>query len=274
MKTHLFKSSLVIGLIILALSGCNQNPSAKQSKGKTAASFDTVAFRSRIAELIKKSPKGMATFAFLKETGASYINGLTLPLANADKFETKQEMSLAIGAYASDMNYSSICERLDLAAQGAEVVSKLMAKLGILNNMPITKKNLEELPKYADNKDSVVAFARRASTFYHQEQSSNSPEIYPLIFIGGNIEIFYLLTQLSLFSSTKPAMLECLSRQGDLAKTMLGLLELLSTDETIKPYYEKMKPIVAYFNDHPGFTEKELKGIAPLIDVIRNEILQ
>lgn len=274
MKTQLLKSSLLVSLILLVLSGCNQNPSNKQTKGKNAASFDTVAFRSKIAELIRQSPKGIATFAFLKETGASYITGLTLPLAGADKYETKQEMSMATGAYTADMNYASICQRLDLAAQAAEVIKKLVGKLGIQNNMPMTMKNLEAIPQYADNKDSVEAIVVRATTIYHQEQSRNSPDIYPLVFVGGNIEVFYLLTQLTLFSSTKPALLECLYKQGELAKTLLGLLEILSADETIKPYYEKMKPIVAYFNDYPGFTEKELKGIAPLIEVIRNDMLQ
>ncbi len=274
MKAQLFKSSLLISLIVLVLSACNQNPSNKQTKGQAAAAFDTVAFRNKIAELIRQSPKGIATFTVFKEIGVSYINGLPLPLSNAEKYETRQEMSMALGAFTADMSYSVISQHPDRAAQGGEVVTRLMGKLGIQKNMPKTMEYFESLAKYADNKDSVAAYVDLAMKVYHQEQSANSPEIYPLIFIGGNVEIFYLLTQLTLYSGTKPALIECLSKQGDLAKTMLNLLELLSTDEVVKPYYEKMKPIVTYFNEHPGFTEKELKEIAPMIEAIRNDMLQ
>jgi hypothetical protein len=273
MIRNLLKSSLIVSLIIIVLTGCHQNPSSSQGKGIVAGSIDSLAFRNKMVELIQKSPKGIKTYELLKEIGASYINGLTLPLSNADKYETKQEMALAVGAYGADINYSSISQHPDLAIQGGQVITNLVGKLGIQNNMPNTLKNLDSLRKYADNKDSVAAYAMYATTSYHQVQSANSPEIYPLIFIGANIETFYLLTQLTLFSSTNPAMLECISKQGDLAKTVLDLLEILSADETIKPYYEKMKPIVAFFNDHPSFTLQDLKAVAPLIDAIRSDML-
>jgi hypothetical protein len=274
MKTQLFKSLLLIGLIVLVLSGCNQNPSNKQTKGQEVASFDTVAFRNRIADLIRQSPKGIATYDVFKKIGVSYINGLPLSISNADKFETKQEMAMAIGAYTADMNYSVISMHPDRAAQGGEVVTRLMSELGIQKNMPKTSEYFERLAKNADNQDSVAAFVEMAMKVYHQEQNANSPEIYPLIFVGGNVEILYLLTQLTLYSGTKPELIECLSKQDDLAKTMLSLLEVLSTDEAVKPYVEKMKPIVAYFDEHPDFTEKELKEIAPMIETIRNDMFQ
>jgi hypothetical protein len=51
------------------------------------------------------------------------------------------------------------------------------------------------------------------------------------------------------------------------------LLELMSGDENVKPYYEQFKPVVAIFENNQKITEKELSEIATSMENFRRNII-
>jgi hypothetical protein len=69
-------------------------------------------------------------------------------------------------------------------------------------------------------------------------------------------------------------MLEVMSRQTERVNLIFTLLELMSGDENIKPYYEQFKPVVTIFQENPKITEKELAQIGPIVESMRKNILK
>ncbi len=272
MKINLLKKSLSIMLMIALISGCNQAPTKNQSEEKTVDTVDVKAFKNQINSIIQKAPKGIKVVDFLNDVGASYIFDLTLPMADVDKYETQTRISLSIGAYAMDMFYANTYNRVDVAKQLSEIVKLQTGKLGIQSSSA-NKQYLNRISQMEDNSDSLTYYLDKVWNNYHQEfAQSDMPDAYALIFIGGNVEALYLLSQLTLYAKDNQKMLDYFSQQGDLAHSMLNLLEILSADESVKPYFEKMKPIADYFAAHQNFTTKELDELAPMIESIRNEM--
>ena len=272
MKINLLKKSLSIMLLIALISGCNQAPTKNQSEEKTVETVDVKAFKNQINTIIQNAPKGIKVVDFLNEVGASYIYDLTLPMADADKYETKTRISLSIGAYAMDMFYANTYNRSDVAIQLSEIVKLQTGKLGIQTSSA-SKQYLNRISQMENNSDSLTYYLDKVWNNYHQEfAKSDMPDTYALIFVGGNVEALYLLSQLTLYARDNQKMLDYFSQQGAIANSMLKLLEILSADEAVKPYYLKMKPIADYFATHQNFTVKELDELAPMIESVRNEM--
>jgi hypothetical protein len=69
-------------------------------------------------------------------------------------------------------------------------------------------------------------------------------------------------------------MLAYLSERRDLARSIFRLTEILASDQSIQPYYDKAARISGYFESHPDFGDKELSEITLLIQNIRSEIFR
>jgi len=272
MKINLLKKSLSIMLMIALISGCNQAPTSNQSEEKTVETFDEHAFKDDINTIIQNSPKGIDVVDFLNDVGASYIFDLTLPLTEVDKYETSTRISLSIGAYAMDMIYANTYNRGDVAIQLSDLLKLQAGKLG-LESSPENKVYFERIKQNENNSDSLSFYMDKIWNNFHQQGAeSDMPDTYALIFVGGNVEALYLLSQLTVYAKDNQKMLDYFAQQGELAHGMLQLLEILSEDEAVKPYYDQMQPIAGYFAAHQSFTVKELNELAPMIESIRNDM--
>jgi hypothetical protein len=272
MKINLFKKALSIMLLIAIISGCNQTTTKNQSEEKTVENIDVKAFKNQINTIIQNTPKGVNMVDFINEVGASYIYDLTLPMDDVDKYETKTRISLSVGAYAMDMFYANTYNRVDVGIQLSEILKLQTGKLGIQSSSA-NKQYMNRISQMEKNSDSLNYYLDKVWNNYDQEFAKiDMPETYALIIIGGNIEAMYLLSQLTLYAKDNRKMLDYFSQQVVTAKNMLKLLEILSVDESIKPYMIKMKPIADYFATHQNFTIKQLDELAPMIESIRNEM--
>ena len=79
---------------------------------------------------------------------------------------------------------------------------------------------------------------------------------------------------ITLLAKNKTKLLEVMNRQNERVNLVFTLLELMSGDDEIKPYYEQFKPVVAVFENNPKITEKELAQISPLMETVRKNILK
>jgi hypothetical protein len=84
----------------------------------------------------------------------------------------------------------------------------------------------------------------------------------------------YILSQSTLLAKNKTKMLDVMSKQTERVKLVFTLLELMSGDENIKPYYEQFKPVVTIFEKNQKITEKELAEIGPIMEKVRKNILK
>jgi hypothetical protein len=284
MKLNFTKNTLILSATVLLFSGCGQSSKVQDKKGTTSDGkeaivevevFDAMKIKDQIVEVINTSPKATEIADFINKAGASYILDLTVPVDDVEKFMTKTQMGLGLGMYSFDLFYAKVFNRSDMVLKTSELEEQLLEKLGLDNEFTSSANYRKRLQDNAENKDSVDALVNEMMNFAHQRFStSDQPDTYALAFIGANTEALYILSQITMFAQNNKPMIEFLGKQDERAKSVFSLLEMMSGDENVKPYYEKMKSIVAYFEEHPEFTEKELAEISPMIESFRNEIFK
>lgn len=284
MKNLFTKHVLLVGIALILVSGCNFSTKTKEKKGTTSTGktasvevqvFDAVKIKDQIVETIRKMPNEKEIATLLNEAGASYIFDLTVPAKQSEKMMTKSDQSFGLGLYSFDLLYASVYKRGDVAAEISQVSAKLIDNLG-LNNALISSKNyLARIKANAGNKDSLDYLVSQEMNYYHQQMSTgDQPDVYALSVIGSNVEALYVLSQVTLLAKNNAKMLDVMSRQTERVNLLFSLLELMSGDENIKPYYEQFKPVVAIFAANQKITDKELAQIGPLMETVRKSILK
>jgi len=281
MENQLLKKLLTFSLIALMLAGCN-NP-GKQNKGTTADGkqasvevevFDPVKIRDQIIEIIQKTPKGVEVVDLLNQSGASFILDLTIPFDASEKMLTNTAKALGFGMYGFDLKYASVYNRGDIASRIKDIENKLIGELGLNEMMDVGKKYGEQIEKNKSSKDSLNALTNQLVNDYHQQMAkSDHPGTYALVTIGVNVEALYVLSQIALFSEDNTQFLQLMSNQHERVKSLSQLLEIMSGDETVKPYFESMRPVIEFFEKNSTIGNKELKAIAPEIEKVRNSMI-
>ncbi|MGD9557143.1 MAG: hypothetical protein AB7V25_09020 [Mangrovibacterium sp.] len=273
--TRRFKAFILLMLAGIALTNCGQRKPAGVAQDVTVA--DTVnfdVFKDEINRIIANSPRELEIINFVNEMGSSYIFDLTLPLTEAEKFETQNEIALAWGAYTADLVYANTYNRYDIVPYVSDILNQLSQRLGVQDQFPKTVRLLERMSANENKSDSLSYYLNQVLTTSRQElESGEIPEVYALFSIGAGVESLYLLSQLTSYAKENQKMLAYLSERRDLGKSIFRLTEILASDETVKPYYEKIDRLNKYFESHPDFGEKELSEITFLIMEVRSQIL-
>lgn len=283
MKYQLKKVLLLFGIGIIVIAGCNNPNKTKENKGTTSGgqdayveveTFDAVKIKDQIVETIRKMPDEKEIAILLNEAGASYIFDLTVPPENVGKLMTKADQSYGLGLYSFDLLYASVYNRGDAAARLSDVNTQLIDELGLRNELISSKDYLGRIKENADNKDSLDFLVTQDLNHFHQQMSEgNQPDVYALSVIGSNVEALYILSQSTLLANNNSKMLTIMNQQNERVNLVFTLLELMSGDEDIKPYYEQFKPVVDIFEENQKITENELSEIATLMEAFRDNIL-
>lgn len=284
MRLLRLKSVLSIAVAaLLILAACNNASKTKVKKGETTDGksayvdtevFDIVKVKDQIVEIIQNSPSVEELAQLLNQAGASYIFDLTVPFENAEKFMTTTQQSLGLGVYAFDYQYASVYNRADIVSQITQIEGKLIDNLGLTAEIKSSESYMQRMRDNADNKDSINSLVTQAINFSHQQiASSDQPDVYALAFIAANVEALYVLSQLTLMATDNTELLKLIANQKERAKSVFSLLEIMSADESVAPYYEKMVPIMQYFEEARRLGQKELEEVSPMIEKLRNSML-
>lgn len=283
MKNLLTTPVLAFGLALVVLAGCNSPTKTKEKKGTTSSGqeayvevdvFDAVKIKDQIVETINKMPSEKEIATLLNEAGASYIFDLTVTPDQAEKLMTKSEQSFGLGLYSFDLLYASVYNRGDVAAEITGVSEQLIDELGLRDELVSSKNHMERIRENAGNKDSLDYLVSEDLNHFHQQMSAgNQPGVYALSVIGSNVEALYVLSQTTLLANNKSKLLEIMSTQTERVNLVFTLLELMSEDESIQPYYEQFKPVVTIFEENTEITETELTEIGSLMEDFRKNIL-
>lgn len=283
MKNLFTKHVLPFGIALILVAGCNSSTKTKVEKGTTSSGqeasvevevFDAVKIKDQIVETIRKMPSEKEIATLLNEAGASYIFDLTVPAEQAEKMMTKSDQSFGLGLYSFDLLYSSVYNRGDIAAEISSVSEQIIDKLGLRDELISTVDYTGRLKANAGNKDSLDYIVSENMNYFHQQMSTgDQPGVYALSVIGSNVEALYILSQTTLLAKNNTKMLEIMNKQNERVNLVFTLLELMSADDDIKPYYEQFKPVVKIFEENQKITEKELAEIGPLMETVRKNIL-
>ncbi len=283
MKNLFLIKILLLGIVLTVVTGCNTNTKTKEKKGTTSEgkeayveveTFDAVAIKDQIVETIRKMPSEKEIAVLLNDAGASYIMDLTVAPEESEKLMTEMEQSFGLGLYSFDLLYASVYNRGDAAAQISDVSEQLIDDLGLRDELITSKNYLGRIKENRDNEDSLDYLVTQDMNHYHQQmRESDQPDVYALSVIGSNVEGLYILSQSTLMAANNSRMLDIMSKQTERVKLVFTLLELMSGDENIRPFYEKFKPVVSIFEQDDEITEEELSDIASSMEAFREEIL-
>jgi hypothetical protein len=283
MKNLFTKHVLPLSLALILVGGCNTSTKTKENKGTTSSgqeayveveTFDAVKIKDQIVETISKMPSEKEVVTLLNEAGASYILDLTVPTEDSEKLLTKYDQSFGLGLYSFDLLYASVYNRGDIAAGITDVSEQLIDDLGLRDELISTENYMKRIKANPDNKDSLDYLVSENMNYFHQQMSlGDQPDVYALSVIGSNVESLYVLSQTTLLAQNNEKMLYVMNQQHERVQLLFSLLELMSGDEDIKPYYEEFKPVVTIFEENPNITEQELAQIGPLMEKFRKSIL-
>lgn len=284
MKNLFTKHFLLFGIALILVSACNFSSKTREKKGTTSSGqeayvevevFDAVKVKDQIVETIQRMPSEKEVVTMLNNAGASYIFDLTVPPQQAEKLLTKADQSFGLGLYSFDLLYASVYNRGDAVAEITDVSEQLIDNLGLREELITSKNYLGRIKQNAGNKDSLDYLVTQDMNHFHQQMSEgDQPDVYALSVIGSNVEALYVLSQTTLLATNNAQMLQIMSAQTERVKLVFTLLEIMSGDENIKPYYEQFKPVVTIFEENTKITEKELAEIGPLMEAVRKNILK
>ena len=279
MKKKLFGNIITLALITLMVAGWNNaNGQAKVTKSPTGKAPVEVnaqdKLKEQVMEIVKNSPKGFQLVEMLNKAGAPYMIDITLPVERAEKMLTITSKSLAAGFYGVDTKYASLYNRGDVEMKINQVLLGFFVDLGISGDVTVVNKLIKRIADNKSNKDSVEVLTSKAFTEFHKEMVNGSHyKVYGMIIMSANVEALYILTQVSLYAKDNSKFLELMSSQKERVRSVSKLLEALSGDVTIKPYYERIKPILKFFEENNKIGNAELKKIAPEIEKLRNSMI-
>jgi hypothetical protein len=284
MKNQFKNYVLSFGIAFILVAGCNSGDKTKEKKfttstGKEASveveAFDAVKVKDQIVETIRKMPSEKEIATLLNEAGASYIFDLTVPPEQVEKLLTKSDQSFGLGLYSFDLLYASVYNRGDKAAEISKVSEKIIDNLGLSDQLISSKNDLGRIKANSNNKDSLDFLVTQDINHYHQQMSKGEqPDVYALSVIGSNVEGLYILSQVTLLARNNAKLFDVMNKQTERVKLVFTLLEMMSGDENIKPYYEQFKPVATIFEKNQKITEKELTQIGPLMETFRKNILK
>ncbi len=283
MKNLFTKNLLFIGLLLIALAGCNNSSKTKVKKGTTSSgqeasveveTFDAVKVKDQIVETIRQIPSEKEVVTMLNDAKASYIFDLTVPAEEAENMLTKYDQSFGLGLYSFDLLYASVYNRGDIVVQVSDVSEQIIDKLGLREELISSQNYMERMKDNADNKDSLDYLVIENMNHYHQQMTvGDQPDVYALSVIGSNVETLYVLSQTTLLAQNNEDLLYVMNQQKERVKLVFTLLEIMSEDEDIKPFYEQFKPVVQIFEENEKITEDHLAEIGPLMEKVRSNIL-
>lgn len=282
MKRHFSLYIIAIILVAMIISGCNR--AGKQTKGFTSKGkeatvkvevFDTVKVESQIVEIIQTAPKAAEIVELLNEAGASYIYDLTVPSNDVEKMMTSTQKALGVGMLSFDIKYASVYKRGDVVVKTRYNLNQLEAELGLQGDLLFAEKYQQRIEKNKSNTDSINFLTTQLANDFHQYmQKGAHADIYALASIGANIEALYVLSQMTLLAKNNDKLLVLMNNQNQRVKLLTSLLEIMSGNENVKPYYDRIQPLLQFFEERDTISNADLKNITPLIEKARNSMIQ
>lgn len=281
MKRHFFTQIITVVIVSVVLCGCNR-PGKKsgetttgEQKSEQVKVFDDEKIKTQLIEIIRESPKPVQIMNVMNEAGASYISDLTLQQDEYEKLMTSTQKALGIGLLAVDGKYAAVYNRPDDFLQVRDNANQFVAALGLGEVAAEAKKFEQRLEQNKSNADSLNYLVTKIFENFHQHmQEDKNADVYAFSFIGANMEALYILSQMTLLAENKEELLGIMNNQHELVEGVASLLEAMSDREKVKPYYDKIQPVITFFEEKETLTTDDLSEVTPLIEEARNSMIR
>lgn len=262
---------LVAGLIGF-ISACSTSDKKETSKLEDKPTANDIAKK----EFKYPIPTSFQVTALLQDADASFVLGITNPVENVDKYETRKSKALNLGVYGADLSYASTYNQQDETMKFLSVSKTLLEglELSTVFNADMAK----SIEANIDNKDSLITIVTQSFyDTYSELNKSDQSKLSLLVVCGSWIEALYITSQLAVSSNYDPRLMEVVAKQKLSAQKLAELCEVYGEeDEDIK----SVLPLLRFMNivyegviDGAGITEGQLGDILENVTLTRNRIV-
>ncbi len=221
-------------------------------------------------------PTSFQVTQLLQDADASFVLGITNPVANADKYETRKDKALNLGIYGADLSYASTYNKQEESMQFLNATKKLLEGLELSSVFNESMAN--SLEANIDNKDSLISIVTQSFYDTYAELNKSGESKLSLLVVSGSwIEALYITCQIAVSSNYDKRIMDVVAKQKLSAKKLGELCEQYGEeDEDIK----SILPLIRFMNlvydgviDEVGITEGQLGDILENVSMTRNRII-
>ena len=262
----IFSYNVFIGLgVLLFIASCGGNEVDKKEELKDSTNTITSTDNNNETNLYTL-PSPMQIASILKKAGLKYYTGLTNPIDNLSKYNSRNTVgkTLIMGVYLSDLSYCILNKKTEEGEKYFKICTQLSESIGLAkafqdNNVPI------RLEKNMNNEDSVSNIMSEIQMQSDNMLEENQQEYISIIaFSGAWIECMYTGTQVYMKEKNANVSTNIIEQMGIAENIIKALKANKSKDADVTELLKDMNSLDEMYDNFKSV--KEIKATDP--DVI------
>jgi len=292
MKKNILHYSVFLTLLSLMLFACAEAP--KKESDSEKENTEKIEKETESSEMEKAKddqsfmlPSPIQIAAIFNRAGLSYQSGLTNPIENISKYNTKTAKYLNFGIYSADLAYVVLNEQQQLSIDYLNVVKQLSEEIGMPGIFG-TGKLVESFEKNVGNRDTVLqiltTIKRRTDQYLAENRESSKEAIFfsaawlEGMFLGANSTdkkeqlTPRLIEQMTILDN----IIKAVEKQKDSSLNMEFMIEGLKDLQNTFEGFESVKALNKENTDlnQVKLSQEEMELLNQKISKLRNKIIE
>jgi hypothetical protein len=263
---------LLSGVLVMSLINCT-GKKGEPVEGSDSK-LDKASIEKTVRDVVYPLPTSFEVINMINKIEASYIIGLTNPLANVDKYFTDKSQALNLGIYSADLSYASTYNMKQEVMNFMDASEKLVKELGITG--AFGSEFIEEVETNIDNKDLLVELITESFYDTYEYLVKNGKEDLSLLVLTGSwVEGMYISCNISNTVYSNPELIKVIMHQKTALYKLIELLAPHASHDTIQSLLNDLNPIKMVYDsvDEKGITQKQMEDIIAQTEALRNKII-
>jgi len=272
-KSFLRKSIVIFitGIIVIALTNCTGKNS--EPVDASGAKINKEELEKTVRDVVYPLPSSFEVINMINKIEASYVIGITNPVANVDKYFTDKDQALNLGVYSADLSYAATYNMKQDVMNFMDASQELVVQLDITN--AFSKDFVDKVELNIDNKDTLVSLI--SNSFYDTYSylvKNNKEDLSLLVLAGSWVEAMYISCNITETVYNNPDIVNVILHQKNSLEKLINLLIPHNNHETIKSILNELKPIKDVYDsiDEKGITQSQLEQIVKQTEDLRKRI--
>ena len=183
------KKQVLIALTVLLAASCSDNKKSEADLMKEASDTAQAVNVSRdiLDEMMQTLPAPIEMANLITQSKGSFNKELLTPSENAENYPDKYTQAIALGAYAVDLGYLNLNDKMLYTIEYLESINTVAKELKV--NQFLNFATMNELAKNKNNADSLIELStRNFNEIDEYLRTQNRGDLSVLILIGSWIE--------------------------------------------------------------------------------------
>ncbi len=271
MKKIVFALVSLSLLVSFGLNSCNSDKKKKDSTEQKKIEIDEPEnLKSEIEKSILSLPTSAHVIDMLTELDVEYINGISNPPANVDKYILTDSKAINLGIYGADLSYVSLYNMNQEVIDYMDAIGRLA---GELNMSRLYDENLyDNISNKYDEKDELVDILTGTFNETYSYLSSNDQLPMALMVVAGAwVEGMYITTHISQSVFHVEGIVRVLLDQKQTFELFLEIAESHPDDPVVMKLLQELQPIKEVYKgvDETSLTMTNVADITRVIEEVR-----